>query len=220
MLPETGFLADASDELRAFLVKLASEVEIKAGETLFSEGDPGDALYVMIEGSLEISILSEDGRKLGLDVMRAGAMFGEIALFDPSERTATATALTACRLVRVRNAELMQEIERDPRLAIDMIRMAGRRMRLMNRQLNEHVFLTLPARLARKILYLSQSDTDSSDTLQLSQAELAEFVGATREAVSKALATWKKSGLINPVRGGLVILDRAGLRAIAGESTV
>lgn len=220
MLPETGFLADASDELRSFLIDLASEIELAAGETLFSEGDPGDALYVVIEGNLEISILSEDGRKLGLDVMRAGALFGEIALFDPSERTATATALTPCRLVRVRNAELMAGIGNDPRLAIDMIRMAGRRMRWMNRQLNEHVFLTLPARLARKILYLSQSETGTSDSLQLSQSELAEFVGATREAVSKTVATWKKQGMINPVRGGLEILDRDGLRAVAGEATV
>ena len=214
MLPETGFLAEASTDLRRLLADLSAPVTLDSGGVLFSEGDTGDALYAILDGALEISIIWDDGRKLGLDIMRAGSLFGEIALFDPGPRTATATALTACRLARVRNADLLREIDRRPALAADMILLAGRRMRWMSQQLHEQVFLPLPTRLARKVLYLTPPGLADRQMLDLSQAELAEFVGATREAVSKTLGAWKQRGLVDSVRGGLVIRDRDALREI------
>ena len=90
---------------------------------------------------MEFSVLSEDGRKLSLDVMRTGALFGEIALFDPGERTATATAQEPTRLARVRNADVLSGVRDTPELAVDLIRLAGQRMRWMNMQLSEQVFL-------------------------------------------------------------------------------
>ena len=86
-------------------------------------------------------------------------------------------------------------------------------MRWMTAQLNEQVFLPMPARLARKLLYLTRADVRGQ--LSLSQSELAEFVGATREAVSKTLSNWRKAGLIEISRGGLTILDRGGLTVLA-----
>ena len=80
---------------------------------------------------------------------------------------------------------------------------------------NEQVFLPMPARLARKILYLTLDPSDSLSTLRLSQSELAEFVGATREAVSKTLSTWKKANVIESTRGGLHVLDRDALQVMA-----
>ena len=214
-LPETGFLSGASENLRAAIERMKTEIILQPGDILFEQGAVGDALFAVLEGVLEISVLSMDGRKLSLDLMRPGELFGEIALFDPGERTATATATEPCRLWRIKNADVLVEIRRDPELAVDMIHLAGKRMRWMNLQLHEQVFLPLSTRLARKVLHLIPSDAGTDCMLALSQAELAEYVGATREAVSKTLAVWKRNGVIDAGRGGLVVLDQDALEDLA-----
>ena len=214
-LPKTGFLAGASQDLVELLNSVASEVVLDEGQVLFEQGDTGDALYAIMSGSLEFSILSREGRKLSLDVMRPGALFGEIALFDPGTRTATVTALEPSVVRGVKNADVLKAIRRAPELGIDMFQLAGKRMRWMSSQLNEQVFLPMPARLARKILYLTIDGSDHLAVLTLSQAELAEFVGATREAVSKTLSLWKRAGVIDATRGGLKVLDRDALQVMA-----
>jgi CRP-like cAMP-binding protein len=214
-LPKSGFLAQASKELSTLLDSVATEVDLDEGEVLFEQGDEGDALYAIISGSLEFSILSREGRKLSLDVMRPGALFGEIALFDPGTRTATVTALEPSRVRGVKNGDVLAAIREKPELAIDMIQLAGERMRWMSSQLNEQVFLSMPARLARKILYLTLDGSAHLATLPLSQSELAEFVGATREAVSKTLSIWKRAGVIESSRGGVKVLDREALQVMA-----
>ncbi|MEM1075391.1 MAG: Crp/Fnr family transcriptional regulator [Pseudomonadota bacterium] len=214
-LPQSGFLAHASEELTRLLNSVATKVDLDEGEVLFEQGDTGDALYAIMSGSLEFSILSSEGRKLAVDVMRPGALFGEIALFDPGTRTATVTALEPSRVRGVKNADILAAIRETPSLGIDLIQLAGERMRWMSTQLNEQVFLPMPARLARKILYLTVDGSEHLSMLTFSQAELAEFVGATREAVSKTLSTWKRAGVIDVSRGGVRVLDRDALQVMA-----
>lgn len=219
-LPDAGFLSGASTELRKMLREQATEIPLQAGEVLFEQGDKGGALFAVAAGSLEISVLAQSGRKLGLAVMRPGELFGEIALFDPGDRTATATALEASIVLRVRNSDVLDQIRKEPELAVDMIHLAGQRMRWMGRQVNEQVFLPMPTRLARKVLYLSPEPTNSLKKLKLSQTELAEFVGATREAVSKTLGVWKRIGLVEVSRDGLTVLDRAALTVLADPDQI
>ncbi|MFD2738287.1 Crp/Fnr family transcriptional regulator [Sulfitobacter aestuarii] len=212
---DSGFLAGASPQLREVMASFARPRDLSEGEELFAQGDKGDALYAVIEGMLEISIISADGRKLCLDVMREGAIVGEIALFDPGPRTATVTALSASIVWGIRNADIMAALRDTPALGADMLALAGRRMRWMGQQLSEQVFLTMPARLARKILYLTATSGGSEPQLHMSQMELAEFVGASREAVARTLALWKREEIIVPERRGLRILDRPALTGIA-----
>ena len=160
-LPKTGFLSEASDALIDMLEAVSVESKLASGEVLFEQGDQARALYALIDGTLEVSVLSMDGRKLALNVMRPGALFGEIALFDPGERTATISALEPCILRRVRYDDVLAKVREEPDLAIDLIQLAGQRMRWMDRQLNEQVFLPLPTRLARKILYLTDRPADA-----------------------------------------------------------
>ncbi|MGD9293997.1 MAG: Crp/Fnr family transcriptional regulator [Roseobacter sp.] len=214
-LPKSGFLAHASEDLLSLLNSVAKEVTLEEGEVLFEQGEPGDALYAIVSGTLEVSFLSSEGRKLSLDVMRPGALIGEIALFDPGTRTATVTALEPARVRGVKNADVLAAIRKAPGLGIDMIQLAGERMRWMSSQLNEQVFLSMPARLARKILYLTIDGSEHLSILTLSQAELAEFVGATREAVSKTLSLWKRAGVIDVSRGGVRVIDRSALQVMA-----
>ncbi|MEM8729202.1 MAG: Crp/Fnr family transcriptional regulator [Pseudomonadota bacterium] len=214
-----GFLSTASPLLTDMLEGLATTIRLDKGQMLFDAGDPGDALFAVTQGALEISVCSEDGRKLALDIMRPGAVLGEITLFDPGPRTATAIALEPSALRRVRHRDVLSQIRKHPDLAIDLIHLAGQRMRWMNRQLNEQVFLPVPLRLARKLLYLTQEEM-ADQQLKLSQTELAEFVGATREAVSKTLSSWKKDGVVEASRGGVRVLDRSALELIADPELV
>ena len=214
-MPKSGFLSEASDALIEMLASLATESKLAPGEVLFEQGDEARELYALIQGTLEVSVLSMDGRKLALNMLRPGALFGEIALFDPGERTATVTAIDPCVLRRVRYDDVLEQIRDEPELAIDLIHLAGQRMRWMDQQLNEQVFLPMPTRLARKILYLTERPEGGVGTLALSQAELAEFVGATREAVSKTLSGWKKMGVVDSARGALMVMDRNALQALA-----
>lgn len=216
MLPKTEFLKAASDDLLRILDSVSTEVEVPTRTVLFSEFDEGDALYIVKDGAIEISTLSEDGRKLGLEIMRAGAVFGEIALFDPGPRTATATAMETTKLLQVRNSDMLKEIHHRPELSVELLRLAGSRMRWMNMQLHEYVFLALPARLARKVLHLTINRPGPAETFNLSQTDLADFTGATREAVSKTMSVWKHKGIIETGRGKLAILDRPALQQIAG----
>lgn len=217
-LPNAGFLSEASEGLRQMLQTLARPMKLEDGQVLFEHGEVGDALYAITTGEIEFSIISADGRKLTLDMMRPGDLFGEICLFDPGERTATATATQDSAVLRISNSDVLKEISKHPSLAVDMINLAGARMRWMGSQYNEQVFLPMSARLARKVLYLSQRGGKPEPKLRLSQAELAEFVGSTREAVSKTISGWRKEGLVTASRGGLEIHDREGLRAMAQPS--
>ncbi|MDJ1007560.1 MAG: Crp/Fnr family transcriptional regulator [Paracoccaceae bacterium] len=212
MLADTGFLSSASEALRTAIEAHGREMRLGAGEVLFEQGDDGDALYAILDGALEISVVSEDGRKLALDVLKPGDLIGEIAFFDPGVRTATATAHEDTRLFRIRNRDMTEAIRADPALGIDMIHLAGQRMRWMNSQLADQVFLPLSARLARKLLHLT---ADGTETLHMSKSEIAEFMGATREAVSKTIGDWKKAGIVEAPRGVLTITDRAALKALS-----
>jgi CRP/FNR family transcriptional regulator, cyclic AMP receptor protein len=215
MLLKAGFLADASEALHGVLRTLARDVRLAPQETLFDQGDLGDALFAVQSGRLEISVVSEDGRRLVLDVMRRGAILGEIALFDPGPRTATATAVVETHLLRITNRDMMAAISRSPDLAADMIRLAGQRMRAMNRQITEQALLPLGARLARKLIYLSADDSGDGVLLAMSQATLADFVGGSREQVSKTLNEWKRAGILEVTRMGIRVRDPAALTAMA-----
>lgn len=208
-------LRGASVALKEMMRELAVPVDLNPGDVLMEQGEHGDAFYAVLSGSLEFSVISYDGRKLSLDVMHKGALFGEIALFDPGPRTATVTALEPARVVAIKNADVLKAVRKSPDLAIDMLRLAGQRMRWMGSQLNEQVFLPLPARLAKKVLHLTAHSDAAQPVLALSQADLAEFVGASREAVSKSLSRWNRGGIISLTRGGLRVLDRDALLALA-----
>ncbi|WP_425092540.1 Crp/Fnr family transcriptional regulator [Tropicimonas sp. S265A] len=215
---DAGFLALASPRLRNMLETLATPVRLAAGEVLFTEGDAGDALFAVSTGAIEVSVLSPDGRKLLLDVMREGELLGEIALFDPGERTATVTALEPTTLRRVAHSDLLAALQATPDLAADLLRLAGRRMRAMTLQIEDQVFLPLASRLARKLLYLTTSQPEAR--LEMSQAQLGEFVGATREAVSKILGEWRRAGVVELSRAGVLITDRAALKLIADPASI
>ena len=216
--PARSFLDAATPALRAAVEGTAVRVTHRAGETLFSQGEPGDALYIVEAGEIEISVLSADGRKLALDMVVPGEVLGEIALFG-GERTATATALSDSALRRIRRADVMAVIRSRPELALEFIDILCQRLRAVSRKLEERSFLPVPARLANRLLYLGDKVGPSrAGAVPVTQAELADFVGATREATAKTLVEWRARGWIALARGSVRILDRTALEGLAAEA--
>lgn len=214
MAGRQNILSGASDGLRQIVESLAKRVHCEAGTTLFRQGDEGDTFYLVREGEIEISVLSPGGRRLALDVMRKGDLLGEIALFGGS-RTATATTLRPSLLDQVRRADVLAAIRERPELALQVIDLLCERLRTVSAKLEERAFMALPARVASRLLHLDGKIGDGLGSVPVSQADLADFVGATREGVAKVLAEWRELGWVALSRGTVRILDRRALDAAA-----
>lgn len=200
-------------EFARFFEKASVHQKLSDGEALFHQDDPGDAAYFLRSGTLEVSVMSEDGRRLPLARIEAGRIVGEIALFTDVPRTATVTAVGACLLDRVGRAQLLEEINRNPGLSADLLDMAGRRLAAANERLEDHIFHPLPTRLARHLLAL-HGQAQKGAPVMVSQTDLADHLGVTREAVSKCLGIWKRRGWIRTGRERIWIDNADGL---AGE---
>lgn len=206
--------ARISPEMAALIERTATAVSLAPGETLFTQGEAAEAFFILQSGEIEISVMSAGGRKLALEIMTPGEIFGEIGLFA-GRRTASATALTPVRLRRVRRADLLAALRSEPDLALQVIELLCERLRMISDKLEERAFLPLPARLASRILHLDAKVVSSTGRIPVSQADLADFAGATREAVAKTLAGWRARGLVALSRGGVQVLDAPALRALA-----
>jgi CRP-like cAMP-binding protein len=209
---------DAADALRASMV----EVRLPRGDVLFTEGEPGDRLYVIRDGKVKLGATSTDGRETLLAVLGPGEMFGELSLFDPGPRTATATALTDALLLGLGHEDLQPWLTGRPGLAGALLRALARRLRRTNEAMADLVFSDVPGRVAKALLDLASRFGQRSDdgasvhvVHDLTQEELAQLVGASRETVNKALADFQNRGWIRLEPRGveLVELDRLSRRA-------
>ena len=212
--PPRSVFSAASPALLAAIERAATQVRLAPGAALFSQGDEADCFYILDEGEMEISVVSRSGRKLSLEIMTPGELFGEIGLFA-GRRTAGASAIGAATLRRVRRGDLLAIIRRDPELALEFIEILCERLRVNSEHLQQRAFLPLPVRLANRLIALAVKVGAPDGAVRVSQAELADFAGATREAVAKTLALWRRDGWIALSRGSVRILDREALEALA-----
>lgn len=199
------------DAARALLASM-SQVDLARGQTLFHEGEPGDRLYVIATGKVKLGRRSPDGRENLLSVLGPGEMFGELSLFDPGPRTATATAVADARLHELAQDELVAWIERYPAVVTHLLKALARRLRRTNEALGDLVFSDVPGRVAKALLDLSTRFGEPVDdglrvAHDLTQEELAQLVGASRETVNKALADFATRGWVRREGRAVVILD-------------
>ncbi len=186
-----------------------------AGQHLFVQDDVADRVYGVLNGTAEISIYSSGGRKLVANIELTGSLIGEIGALDGGLRTATARCLTACELVSVSRAQLFDRIERNPPLARALIELLCARLRWVSGELGDQAFLGIHARLAKRLVFLSGFFTDGEGWIPISQSELAEFLGATRESVNKILNDWRTRSVISIRRGGIRVENTQALRGIS-----
>ncbi len=209
---QAPLFAALDDEAASALRQSMVEVQINRGEVLFAEGEPGDRLYIVTEGKIKLGRASGDGRENLVAVLGPGEMFGELSLFDPGPRTATATAVTDVVALGVGHEDLKPWLAQRPEVAAGLLRALARRLRRTNDSLSDLVFSDVPGRVAKALLDLStRFGISREDGLHvnhdLTQEELAQLVGASRETVNKALADFATRGWLRLEARAVVILD-------------
>jgi CRP-like cAMP-binding protein len=206
-----GFDREGLDAVAALCVTR----RLDGGESLFLKGDPGDALYAVRRGQIRIATGTDAGRRLTLNLLGPGDVFGEVALLDGRPRTADATATEPTELFMVRRRDFLELLERQPQFAIRLIELLCQRIRWMSERMEESVLFPLSHRLARRLIALGE---DYGADVAVSQEELAVFVGATRESVNRQLQAWKKRGLVELGRSHIRLVDVDGLAKAAAET--
>lgn len=186
-----------------------------AGQHLFVQEDAADRIYGVMSGTVEISIYSPGGQKLVANIELSRSLVGEIGALDGRPRTATAICLTACELVSLSRAQLFDRIEKNPPLARAMIDLLCARLRWVSGELGDQAFFGIEARLAKRLVFLGGVMADGDGWIPISQSELGEFLGATRESVNKTLNDWRSRRIIDIKRGGLRITDARALSTMA-----
>jgi len=181
------------DAASASLLANMVSVKIGKGTILFAEGDGGDQLYVIAEGKLKLGTSSGDGRENLLSILGPGEMFGELSLFDPGPRTSTATAVTDAKLLSLGQEKLLPWLAENPKVSLQLLARLAQRLRRTNEAVGDLVFSDVPGRVAKALIDLGERFGKKTDEglfvhHDLTQEELAQLVGASRETVNKALA--------------------------------
>jgi CRP/FNR family transcriptional regulator, cyclic AMP receptor protein len=211
-------LFEALDEEGAKALRsLMTDVTLVRGQRLFDEGDSGDRLYVVLDGKIKLTRAAPDGRENLLSVLGPSEMFGELSLFDPRPRTSSAVAVTECRLAALAHEELLDWLTGRPEVSLHLLRALAQRLRRANDVMADLVFTDVPGRVAKQLLDLAaRFGQDQPDGLHvnhdLTQEELAQLVGASRETVNKALADFVARGWIQLSARSVVLLDQERLR--------
>lgn len=181
-------------------------------EVVLRKGDPAMQMYVIAKGRLKAITAGAEGRQAALSIMGPGEVFGEVALLDGEPRSATIRALEPCELIILNRNEFYHFLERNPSAAIGLLQVLARRLRRLSERVEDSTFLEIPGRLAKALVRLAQRyGRDVGDgtriELKLSQQELGDLVGATRESVNKQLRAWQSEGLLEQEKGRVILKD-------------
>jgi CRP/FNR family transcriptional regulator, cyclic AMP receptor protein len=214
ILASTEFFADAPPEVLDSLAAHGEERQLVRGDVLFNEGDPPDALYVVTSGRLAIALSNPiDRRESVIALMEEGDLFGELGLLDDRPRSAMARALEASRVLTVPYGPVVEMFNTNPTMLWNVTRLLAQRLRVMDEALADSVFLDVTGRTAKRILELA--DGVDHFVLPVTQEELAGMVGASRERVNKAIASFIRLGWLEQHDRQYTITqrDRLELRA-------
>jgi len=214
-------LFTALDEAAAVSLRASMDtVKIAKGSILFKEGDDGEHLYVIIDGKLKLGTSSGDGRENLLSILGPGEMFGELSLFDPGPRTSTATAVTDAKLLSLSHERVIPWLKQNPEVSLQLLTRLSQRLRRTNEAVGDLVFSDVPGRVAKALIDLGDrfGKTSPEGLLvnhDLTQEELAQLVGASRETVNKALADFAGRGWLKLDGRSVLITDveRLGKRS-------
>ena len=220
VLARAGIFQGVDPAAIEVLTESLERVEFPRGTVIFNEGEPGDRLYIVSTGKVKIGRRSPDGRENLLSIFGPSDMFGELSIFDPGPRTSTATTVTDVRAYTMDRNALREWIAQRPEIAEQLLRVVARRLRRTNNLLADLIFTDVPGRVAKALLQLAQRFGSQEAGLlrvthDLTQEEIAQLVGASRETVNKALADFASRGWLRLEGKSVLILepDRLARRA-------
>ncbi|MFZ1490095.1 MAG: Crp/Fnr family transcriptional regulator [Ilumatobacteraceae bacterium] len=193
VLAKTDFFADAGPDVLASVAAAGAERHLVRGDLLFAEGDPPEALYVVLSGRVAIAIGNElDNRESMVALMEPGDLFGEMGMLDYGARSAMARALETSTVLEIPYQPVLAMLRSDPSLLWGVTRLLAKRLRAMDEALADSVFLDVTGRTAKRLLELA--DGADEFILPVTQEELAGMVGASRERVNKAISSFIRLG--------------------------
>jgi CRP/FNR family cyclic AMP-dependent transcriptional regulator len=214
VLRKHPFFSDLDPEALDQLCRYAKHATLKRGATLFSKGDPGNSLYAVISGTVKMSISSADGRSAILNIIGPGEIFGDIALLDGRTRSADAIANSNCEVFVIDRREFIPFVKSQPALAMKFIELLCTRLRQTSDQVEQIILQNLPGRLASALIRLSEKSAAGGRAIAITQQEISEMVGMTRESINKQLRAWAARNWVRLEHGAIVVLDVAALREL------
>ena len=216
-LLEKCALFSALNELgRRELVSHAWPRSVAAGEPICHLGDPGHNMMAIVVGTVRISLPTVRGREIILADLPAGELFGEIAMLDGKSRSANAKALTKCELLVLERRDVLPVLEKYPAACLRMMEILCARIRRSDERMSDIAFFDLPVRLAKTLLHYPPQGHGPAK-LSLSQRELAEMAGGTRENVNRCMREWQRRGILELRDRWTIILKPDVLRGLVGE---
>ena len=194
---------------------------VPKGSTIFEKGDAGVGLIGVVSGSVKISVNSADGRDIVLNIIRPGEVFGEIALLDGRARTANATAMSDCELVVIERREFIPFLRSEPDVTLKLMEILCSRLRKTSEQVQDVTFLNLSTRLAKTLLRLTANAGPSRSVgkVAITQREISQIVGRSRESTNKQLRAWARRGWIRLERGSVTVLKAEKLEELAATGS-
>ena len=190
-----------------------------AGCEIYAKGSPGLCMMAVLRGTAKMSSVSPDGKEIVLNIISQGEIFGEIALLDGAARSADAIAMTDCELLVLTRRDFMPVLENHADICLILIRILCQRLRRTSEQVEDVLFRHLEARIAKALLQLAERPGlphahGAMLELHLSQGELGNIVGSSRESVNKQLQVWHRAGLIELAKGSIVIRDARAIEQL------
>jgi len=214
LLAQCSLFGGLTPDERNGLVSRAHLRRFESGETIFLMDSPGDAMMAILEGHVRISVPSPEGKEIVLAILHPREVFGEIALLDGKGRTADARAMSRCSIAVLDRRDVLSFFERQPNAWPKLVEVLCDRLRRTDQHLAEMALLEIPLRLAKTLLRLLAEDT-GGERIALSQRELGNIVGASRESVNKCLNEWQRRGIVTIEDNFITIANRKVLEQMA-----
>ena len=215
-LRSTSLFSSVDDPALAKLAAVSRLRRLSKGQTLFNQGDPADAFYLVYSGCIHLLLDSANGRELVINEMRTGDGFGELGLITGLPRSTSAVAREDSVVMVIPRRDFMAVMETQPGVARSLLQTTAARLGSSSEREGALAFLNAPSRLARVLLLLDRQ-ASAEGYITLSQEELARRVGLARQTVASLMGKWRRSGWIVTGRGKIVVLNRAALRRQAQE---
>jgi CRP/FNR family transcriptional regulator, cyclic AMP receptor protein len=179
-------------------------------EVVFHRDDEAGHVFLIVAGTVKVSVPDETGRQVVIALERGGDVFGDLALFDDAKRSATVTAMTETSMLALGRADFINVLEHNPEAMRRMLGLLAKTVRRSTGHVEDLVFLDLPGRVAKCLLDISEAS--GTERVELTQEDLAAFVGAARVSVNRVLADLESRHTIVSGRGHIDIADRDALR--------
>jgi len=217
LLEQSPLFAQLEERSRRNLIAQAMPRRFGAGDSIYRFGDPGQSMMAVAEGIVRISLPTAKGKEIILADLPTGELFGEIAMLDGKPRSASATALTKCELLVLERRHVIPLLERNSAACLHLMNMLCARIRRSDERMADIAFFDLQMRLAKVLLNYQVQKIGNQAKFSLTQKELAEMAGGTRENVNRCLRGWQRRGIVNLKNGWTVVLDPAQLRSIVSQ---